>query len=351
MCAVPPKKMLIVNILDILKRYTDENHRLSQKEIADILKTEYNMDVERKAVKRNLMALIECGYEIEYSEVVRRIPNRRTSELEESCTLSEFYLVRDFTDSELRLLIDGLLFARHIPRCQRGELIRKLERLSNRYFRSRAGHIQAVPDAAAQGRQLFYTIAVLDEAISSHRQVAFTYNSYGTDKKLHPRTRADGKKREYVVNPYQIAAANGRYYLICNYDKYDDVANYRLDRITEIRMLETPAKAMSAVKGLEKGFDLPRHMAEHIYMFTGPSDTVSVRIKKYILDDIMDWFGGDLTFFDEAEDEVSVRVRVNLDAMRRWALQYALHARVLTPESLAECVRRDIKAAGENYGR
>lgn len=86
-------------------------------------------------------------------------------------------------------------------------------------------------------------------------------------------------------------------------------------------------------------------------MFTGPSDTVSVRIKKYILDDIMDWFGGDLTFFDEAEDEVSVRVRVNLDAMRRWALQYALHARVLTPESLAECVRRDIKAAGENYGR
>ena len=30
------KKMLIMNILDILKRYTDENHRLSQKEIMDI---------------------------------------------------------------------------------------------------------------------------------------------------------------------------------------------------------------------------------------------------------------------------------------------------------------------------
>ena len=33
-----PKKMLIINILDILKRYTDEEHRLSQKEIMDILK-------------------------------------------------------------------------------------------------------------------------------------------------------------------------------------------------------------------------------------------------------------------------------------------------------------------------
>ena len=35
-----PKKMLIMNILDILKRYTDEDHRLSQKEIMDILERE-----------------------------------------------------------------------------------------------------------------------------------------------------------------------------------------------------------------------------------------------------------------------------------------------------------------------
>ena len=35
-----PKKMLIINILDILKKYTDEDHRLSQKEISDILNTE-----------------------------------------------------------------------------------------------------------------------------------------------------------------------------------------------------------------------------------------------------------------------------------------------------------------------
>ena len=45
-----PKKLTIMNILDILKRYTDENHRLSQKEIQDILEREYDMSVERKAV-------------------------------------------------------------------------------------------------------------------------------------------------------------------------------------------------------------------------------------------------------------------------------------------------------------
>ena len=47
---IPPKKMIIINILDILKRYTDENHKLSQKQIAEILKNEYNTTVERKTI-------------------------------------------------------------------------------------------------------------------------------------------------------------------------------------------------------------------------------------------------------------------------------------------------------------
>lgn len=349
MYTVPPKKLLIMNILDILKKYTDENHRLSQKEIADILKAEYSMTVDRKAIKRNLMNLIDCGYEIEYSESVRMIPNKSTGELEEGYILSDFYLVRDFTDSELRLLIDSLLFSKHIPYNQCKELIGKLEGLSNQYFKSRVKHIRTMPNLSLNRSQLFYTIEVLDEAISKGKKVAFTYNEYGTDKKMHPRKNSDGKPREYIINPYQIAATNGRYYLICNYDKYDDVVNYRIDRITDIKMLDEPVKPAKQVKGLENGFDLPKHMAEHMYMFAGESETVTFRVKKYILNDIIDWFGGGITFFDETDDEVSIRTRVNLAAMRRWALQYALHARVLSPESLVEQVRDDIKEAMGNY--
>lgn len=46
-----PKKLLMMNILDILKKYTDENHRLSQKEIISILQEEYDMYAERKSGK------------------------------------------------------------------------------------------------------------------------------------------------------------------------------------------------------------------------------------------------------------------------------------------------------------
>lgn len=348
MDSMQPKKLIIMNILDILKKYTDEDHRLSQKEIAEILETEYEMKVDRKAVKRNLMNLIEFGYEIEYSETVRMVKNSK-GELEESYILSDFYLVRDFTDSELRLLVDSLLFSKHIPYSQCKELVEKLEGLSSRYFESKVKHIRTMPDNSLTNRQLFFTIDVLDEAISRGRQVSFSYNRYGTDKKLHPEKTADGKIKEYIVNPYQIAATNGRYYLICNYDKYDNVSHFRLDRITDIKMLQPPVKSTKQVKGLENGFYLPKHMAEHVYMFSGESIPVILRAKKYIVGDVLDWFGKDVEFSDETEDEITVRVTVNEKAMRRWGLQYALHTKILSPVSLAEQIKNDLNSAVENY--
>ena len=50
-----PKKLLIMNILDILRKYSDEEHRLSQKDIAESLKTEYDMTADRKAIRRNIL--------------------------------------------------------------------------------------------------------------------------------------------------------------------------------------------------------------------------------------------------------------------------------------------------------
>ena len=45
MSDIHPKKLVTLYILDILQKYTDEEHRLSQKEIQDILKKEYEMPV------------------------------------------------------------------------------------------------------------------------------------------------------------------------------------------------------------------------------------------------------------------------------------------------------------------
>ena len=96
-----PKKMLIINILDILRKYTDVNHRLSQREIIDILQRDYEMTADRKAIKRNLMNLIDFGYEIQYTETVRKNKNG-----EEEILYSDWYLEREFSDAELAFMIE-----------------------------------------------------------------------------------------------------------------------------------------------------------------------------------------------------------------------------------------------------
>ena len=44
-------------ILEVLKKYSDEQHRLSQMEIGELAEKEYDMKIGRKAIKRNLEKL------------------------------------------------------------------------------------------------------------------------------------------------------------------------------------------------------------------------------------------------------------------------------------------------------
>jgi len=338
------KKLLIVSILDILKQYTDVDHKLSQKGIVELLEKEYQLVVDRKAVKRNLMNLIDFGYNLEFSE-----STRINKDGEEETIYTDWYFEREFSDAELRLLIDSLLFSKHIPYSQCKDLIKKIEGLSNQYFRSKVKHIRNLPEEMPENKQLFCNIEVLDEAIEKGRQVAFLYNDFGVDKKLHPRLDDGEAPRRYIINPYQMVATNGRYYLICNYDKYDNVANYRVDRISDIELLKVPAKPQNKVQGLENGLDLPKHMAEHIYMFEGPSERVTFRAQKYIVGEIIDWFGKDVRFSNETADEVTASVSVNLNAMRYWAMQYAQHIKVLSPQSLVDKIKEIIREVAEKY--
>jgi len=193
---IQQKKLLIMNILDVLKKYSDENHRLSQKDIVDILKNEYEMSVDRKSIKRNLQNLIDLGYEINFSESIRMVPGKDGT-LEESYILTDFYLERDFTDSELRLLIDSILFSKHIPQSQCKELVEKLEGLSNQYFKSRVRYVKTLSEWVPANKQIFYTIDILDEAIAKKKKVQFNYLQFKTDGKQHKKCTSDGKIKEY----------------------------------------------------------------------------------------------------------------------------------------------------------
>ena len=237
MYANQPKKMLILNILDILKIHTDESHTLNLTDIINKLESDYYMKADRKAVKRNIDDLIDAGFNIEYKETPRKTTNPATNTAEDTTIRSDYYLEHDFTDSELRLLVDSLLFSTHLPYNQCRDLVEKLERLSSKYFHTRIRHIHTMPNLRPHNDQIFLNVDLIDEAIENKMQIAFNYCKYHVDKKMHKKLNEKGEETKYIINPYQMVAKDGNYYLICNREGYTNLSNYRIDRIADMSIL------------------------------------------------------------------------------------------------------------------
>ena len=330
MYATGNKKMLNMLILEILRNYTDEDHSLTQQEIIKLLELNYGMECDRRSVKNNVLSLKElgeeCGFEIS---------------MEKGYRLSS----REFDDAELRILIDSVLFSKSISTRQAKDLIKKIRNLASKYFNAKVSHVCNLPELNRTiNKQAMYSMDVINDAIAEKRKINFIYNDIGTDFKLHPR-----REEPYVVNPYQIVANNGRFYLICNYDKYDNVAHFRIDRMTDVHELEEKIKPMKEVPELDGRLNLPKHMAEHIYMFNGPSSAIKLATTADMMSDLVDWFGTDFKILEQDGDKIVVRLNCNEKAMRFWALQYGPYVEVLGPESLREQIKTDIAAMSNKY--
>lgn len=346
--AKQPKKLLIINILRILQKYSDENHRLSQKQIQEILRRDYEMEADRKAIHRNIMELRDCGYPIECEEKIRKVtlrdPTTGENVQEEQSVASGFYLVHTFTDGELRLLIDGLLFSRHVHYQQCQQLVEKLESLGSLDFRSRISHIIRQPDRPIGNRELFLNIELLNEAISTGKKVRFHYVEYGTDKALHRRCRQDGTAREYVITPYQMATREGKYYVICNNDSFNTISNYRVDRIQNLKILDEPGRPFESLEGANgQRLDMAVYMREHPYMYASENLWVKFWVKRAMIGDIVEIFGNEVRFLQEDEEGAIVSVHTNAMAMRHFAQSFAPDVVVLEPRSLRQTIKKKLK--------
>lgn len=327
MYATANKKMLNMLILDILKEYSDADHRLTQQEIIRLLKSNYDMECDRRSVKNNVLYLKELGCEISMDD--------------------GYYLVeREFEDAELRMLIDSVLFSKQLTQKQAKDLIEKLRKQGNRYFPAKVSHISNLPDLQhADNKQLMYALDAVNDAITEKKKISFIYNSYGTDFQLHPR-----REEPYIVSPYQMVANNGHFYLIANYDKYDNISHYRLDKMTCVKILDEKVKPQKAIKDFSQGFSLPKHMAEHIYMFSGPSVRVKLLAPADMMNELIDWLGKDFIVRKTDNDEkIIITLNCNEESMFYWALQYGPYVEVLEPESLRSRIAESVKKMAKKY--
>ncbi len=319
-----PKKLALLRILEIFRQYSDCDHPLTQEEIASYLEKNYKISIERKAIGRNISLLKEAGYAIE--------SGRNGSYLDQ----------REFEDSELHMLIDGVLCSKYITAKHSKDLIDKLCNMSNRYFRSHVKNVFSVNDRNKTDNQaLFYNIELIDDAIEQNKQISFDYNKYGIDKKLHRTT-------SHRASPYQLILHNQRYYLMALNERWKNIGYYRVDHITDMKITGEVLSALDKIPGFENGIDYRELSSALPYMYTDKPQVVEFTAHEGIIDQIVDWFGCDISM-NKSEDKVRVKLRVSLQAMEHWAMQYINHVEIISPAELREKIKENLNSAIEKY--
>ncbi len=320
------KKLYILYILEVLKKYSDADHKLRQQDIIKHIEADYGVVCDRKTISRNLTDLMEAGYEIDHESD------------------GYYYDGRPFEDSELRLLIDSVLSSRYIPKKQADDLVKRLIEQSSVHFKKRVRHIYSLDNMErAERNDLFWNLECIGDAIEENKQIAFYYNKFGKDKKLHRTT--DNK---HVVNPYYVVIANGKYYLVGNNDKYDDITHFRLERISHVEILDTARKPKENIADFKDGQGLSKHMLEHVYMFSGPSVRVILKVRPDGINDVMDWLGKDVGIREE-DGYLMVDTVTNKQAIKYWAVQFGEKVEVLSPEDLRNDIKMMVESMWDKY--
>ena len=324
------KKMLNILILEVLRTYSDDEHHLTQQEIIRRLKADYGIEkIDRRTVRDNVQSLVDMGYGIE-------------NEGDDGYYMYE----REFEDAELRMLIDSVLFSKTISDTAAKKLIEKLKGFGNIYFDTKVSHVKPTPLLhRTDNKSVLYSVSAINDAIDQKKKITFRYNRYGIDFKMHD------QGKQYIMNPYQMVASNGHYYLLGNIDKYDNVTYYRIDKMSQVEIVDEKIKPQKDVKGIDGHLDLPRHMAEHIYMLYGDSVTASIKTDVGMMDTLVDWFGKDFRILENKGDQITISVKCNERALFYWALQYGPHVEVVGPESLREKMVEAIDEMRKKYRR
>lgn len=318
------KKMIPLHILKILHEYSDEKHKLTQNELIEYLQNEYGVDLERKAISRNLALLEESGFDI--------VSTRNGSYLNE----------REFTKAELHMLIDGVMASRYINENHTYELIDKLSKLSNRYFKPHIKNVYTIKDfSKTDNQELFLNIELIDEAIEEDKQVILNYNKYGADKKLH-------KTSTLQLSPYQFILHNQKYYLMAYNEKYSRMGYYRLDHITGIKIAPNKRTDIYTISGYINGIDYKDLSESRPYMFSDKAVAVTFVTETWMIDQIIDWFGKDISI-KPIQDKIQVSLKVSLEAMEYWTMQYSNFVEIIQPESLRNRIIENLKDALKKY--
>lgn len=309
------KRLLCLYLINVLQKYTDEKHSLTYSDINKKLQLEYGITADAKTLASYIVALQDYGIDI-----VKKGNN--------GCAL----LGRSIDNSELVFLIDAVFSSKSINAKQANDLIETLMSNNSIYEKRRYNYIYKADEINRHNnREFFYVIDTISRALEENKKISFFYHEVLTNKKF--KNKYEGK--EFIINPYFMINNNGKYYLVCNYDKYDDLSNYKIEYISNIKILNENVKPMSSLN-IPKDFSIASYINEHIYMFAGDAVQVTIKINNpKAINYVIEWYGENIEI-KEKQDGIYVTLNVNEQAFLYWALQYGQSIIIVKPKTTKE---------------
>lgn len=312
------QKVKLLYIIKILTEFTDEEHPLSATEICEKL-AGYDITAERKAIYDDINCLIDFGYDI----IQTRTPKN-----------GYFLASRDFELPEVFLLGDAVRTAKFISEKKTRELTKKLDKLLSVYQVKRGLRgIYIDSSSKTHNEELFYNIDQINSAIEQGKKIKFTYSK----KLLREGRQIITESKERVVSPYAMTWQFDYYYLIGNYDKYDNLMNLRIDRIHKVEITDEPIRHFSEVSDYRDSFDVADYTKKLFGMFGGNMQEVKLRCSNKILEQVTDRFGDSIfiTNVTDATFDFTVKAAVS-DALVTWITNYSDMIEVIRPQELRD---------------
>ena len=329
------KRFTRFRVLEILNDYTNGDKHLKHTEIQEKLATLYGIHVERKNIR-------ECIDDINYlGEPYGVYVNSEKGD-------GAFLLNRVFEKSEVGFLIDAIFSSRSIDPKQAQELITKLQKFLNKNDRKSFTYVAKSSEMTRTNNQLvFYNLENILDAIEKGKKIRFNYNRYYLDSAKNEKM----KNRKLIASPYYLVNSQGKYYLVCNIDQFDDIANYRIERMSDIEILDADIRPIKTIKDCESGLDVAEYASENIYMFSPNSVEAKIRIAdEYTVNYVQDWFGEKARIYqDPADGQIYAQISSNEQALIYWCLQYGESIELLAPVITREKIKTIVEKMAGKY--
>ncbi len=315
------QKVKLLHIIDILRKNTDEEHPMNATEICDALALR-DVSAERKSIYSDLEALGDFGFDIIRTEKPKR----------------GFFLgSRELEEPEINLLCDAVRAANFVSVKKSRELISKLESvLSTHKASSRGMNVFMDTEGKCDNEELFYIIDCISRAIESRRKITFKY----VVRELTNDRRISDRSKQMKVSPYAMTWEGDHYYLVCNYEKYDNLLNLRIDRMHSVTETDEAVRHFSEVSDYKDSFDVADYTRRLFGMYGGESEEIEFKCSKKILEQVADRFSENIFIKKVTETHFSFSVdAVISDALVTWILNYGDNIEVTSPERLREMVK------------